>query len=391
MPDAEGRITVAHVLEATAGGTRRYLLDVCLGLPRERFAQTAIVSLERNPGFADDLATLRAAGVEVEVVPMVREISPRADLAALRQLRTYFRESPFDVIHAHSSKAGMLARLAAWQARNPAARVYSPHAFAFTMEVAPWRRRLYLVLERLAGRITDLLVCTCDSERELATRHRIIAPSRAAVVRTGVDLRRFRPTGAGHRVRAELGLPRRHRIVGTVGAMVEQKGHDLLVAAAPLVLREMPHTTFVLVGSGPLEDELRQAASVLGLGRRMVFLGQREDVPELLNAFDLFVMPSRWEGMPYALVEAMAVGVPALGSAIPGIVDLLRPGSTGWLTEPGSPEALARAIITALTDEGQSATMAAAGRELVMREHSCERMLGTLAALYERIVEDRRR
>lgn len=391
MPDVEGRITVAHVLEATAGGTRQYLLDVCLGLPRERFAQTAIVSLERNPDFAEDLGALRAAGVQVEVVPMVREISPRADLAALRHLRDYFRESPFDIIHAHSSKAGMLARIAAWQARNPAARVYSPHAFAFTMSVSPWRRRLYLLLERLAGRLTDLLVCTCESERELAVRHRIVSPGRAAVVRTGVELRRFRPTGAGHRVREQLGLPERHRVVGTVGAMVEQKGHDLLVAAAPLVLERMPHTTFVIVGSGPLEDELRRAATRLGLGRRMVFLGQREDIPELLSAFDLFVMPSRWEGMPYALVEAMAVGVPALGTAIPGIVDLLEPGHTGWLSEPDSPEALAQAIITALNEEGQSAAMAAAARELVVREHSRERMLDRLGALYERLVEDRRR
>lgn len=390
MPDADGRITIVHVLEATAGGTRQYLLDVCLGLPAERFAQTAIVSLERDPQFVRDVEALEAAGVVVMVVPMVREVSLRSDLRALRELREFFREHPCDIIHAHSSKAGMLARVAAWQAKSPAARVYSPHAFAFTMAMSPSRRWLFRVLERLAGRVTDLLVCTCDSERELAVRHRIVPPWRAAVVRTGVDLRVFRPRGEGHRVREELGLPERHRLVGSVGALVEQKSHDLLIAAAPLVLEQMPHTTFVIVGSGPLEEELRAHAAARGLGRRMVFLGRRDDVPRILDALDLFVLPSRWEGMPYALIEAMAVGVPVVGSAIPGIIDVIEPGRTGWLAEPDSPEDLARAIIAALDEEGMSASMAQAGRDLVMREHSRERMLTTLAALYERLVEDRR-
>ncbi len=391
MPTDDGRITVAHVLEATAGGTRRYLLDVCLGLPRDRFRQTAVVSMERDPAFEQDIETLRGAGVDIQVVPMVREISLRRDLAALRQLRAYFRETPFDIIHTHSSKAGMLGRLAAWRSGNPATRVYSPHAFAFTMAVSPWRRRLFLLLERLAGRITDLLVCTCDSERELAVRHRIVAPGRAAVVRTGVDLRRFHPHGEGHRVRDELGLPARHRLVGTVGALVEQKGHALLVEAAPLVLGQMPHTTFVIVGTGPLEEALQARAAELGLGRRMVFLGHRSDVPRLLGAFDLIAMPSLWEGMPYALVEAMAVGVPVLGSAIPGILDLIEPGRTGRLVAPGSSEELAGAIVSALRDEGSSARMAEAARELVVRDHSRERMLHTLQGLYERLMEDRAR
>ncbi len=179
--------------------------------------------------------------------------------------------------------------------------------------------------------------------------------------------------------------------MGTVGALVEQKGHALLVAAAPLVLQQMPHTTFVIVGPGPLEEALQARAAELGLGRRMVFLGQRSDVPRLLGAFDLIAMPSLWEGMPYTLVEAMAVGAPVLGSAIPGIVDLIEPGRTGRLVKLGSSEELAAAIVSALRDEGNSARMAEAARELVVRDHSRERMMHTLQGLYERLTEDRAR
>jgi glycosyltransferase involved in cell wall biosynthesis len=174
-----------------------------------------------------------------------------------------------------------------------------------------------------------------------------------------------------------------------VGALVEQKGHRTLVEAAPLVIDEMPHTTFVIAGSGTLREDLEARVNELGLGRRFRFLGQREDIPRVLAALDLFVMPSLWEGMPYAIVEAMAVGVPVVGSDIPGIADIVRPQETGRLAPPGDHEALAQTIRAALVEEGKSATMAQAAREIVLKEHSRERMLTSLAGCYERLMEDR--
>lgn len=388
MAEAD-RIAVCHVLEATEGGTRQYLNDVLLGLPADRFEQTAVVSTLRTPEFAEDIERFREAGVRVEIVEMVREVDRVQDLRAFRELRGFFRENSFDIIHTHSSKAGMLGRFAAWWSQNQALRVHSPHAFAFEMDYPPFRRWLFLTAERIAGRLTHLLICTCEGERGIAVRNRIVPPNRAAVVRTGVDLKRFHPQPDAHRIREDLDLPARHRIVGTVGAIVEQKGHRTLVEAAPLVIEEMPHTTFVIVGSGALRPELEARVSELGLGRRFRFLGHRDDVPRVLAGLDLFVMPSLWEGMPYALVEAMAVGVPVVGSDIPGIADLVRPHQTGRLTPAGDPVALAGAIRTALSEDGKSATMAQAAREMIVREHSRERMLASLAGAYERLMEDR--
>ncbi len=388
MADAD-RITVCHVLEATEGGTRQYLSDVCLGLPAERFEQTAVVSTLRTPEFAEDVERLREAGVRVEIVQMVREVDRTQDLRAYHELREFFRANAFDIVHTHSSKAGILGRAAAWRSGSRALRVHSPHAFAFEMDLPPSRRRLFLTAERLAGRITDLLICTCEGERQIALQHRIVPPSKAAVVRTGVDLRRFHPLPEAHRIRDELELPQRHRIVGTVGAIVEQKGHRTLVEAAALVIEEMPHTTFVIAGSGVLREELEARVAQLGLGRRFRFLGTRDDIPRVLATLDLFVMPSLWEGMPYALVEAMAVGVPVVGSDIPGIADIVRPHQTGRLALADDPAALAEAIRTALTEEGASARMAQAGRDVVMHEHSRERMIASLAGAYERLLEVR--
>lgn len=381
-------IRIAHVLEATAGGTRQYLMDVCLGLPRARFAQTAVVSCQRSAAFRADMDVLAEAGVQVHEVPMTREISPRQDLQALRALRQYFRTNEFDIIHCHSSKAGMLGRLAAWLARSRAVRIYSPHAFAFQMQVAWHKRTAYRFLEWCAGRITHLLVCTAPSERELALRARIIAPERALVVPTGVDVRRFRPGLDASGLRDELGISRQHRLVGAVGALVPQKGHQYLVEAAAEVIQQMPHTTFVIAGEGPLRDELQARVSELGLGRRFRLLGHYSDVPRLLCALDLFVMPSLWEGLPYALLEAMAVGVPVVATRIPGLVDLVEPGNTGWLAAPRSAEELAGAIVNALSEPGQSAIMAQNARARVLAEHTRERMLELLAAVYERAVEE---
>ncbi|MGI5817901.1 MAG: glycosyltransferase family 4 protein [Armatimonadota bacterium] len=383
------RIAVCHVLEATEGGTRQYLSDVLLGLPSERFEQTAVVSTLRTPEFAEDIKRFREAGVRVEIVEMVREVDRKQDLRAYRELREFFGGNTFDIIHTHSSKAGILGRFAAWRSGNRALRVHAPHAFSFEMDLPPSRRLLFLTAERLAGRLTDLLICTCEGEREIAVRRRIVPPGRAAVVRTGVDLRRFHPQPDAHRIREQLDLPERHRIVGTVGAMVEQKGHRTLIEAAALVIGAMPHTTFVIVGSGVLREQLEARAKELGLGRRFRFLGQRDDVPRILATLDLFVMPSLWEGMPYALVEAMAVGVPVVGSDIPGIADVVRPHETGRLTPPGDAVALAATVRAALTEEGKSATMAQTAREMAVSEHSRERMLASLAGCYERLVEDR--
>ncbi len=384
-------IRIAHVLEATAGGTRQYLMDLCLGLPADRFAQTAVVSSERSEAFRTDIQSLRQAGVTVHEVPMTREISPRADWRALGLLRRYFRANPFDIIHCHSSKAGMLGRYAAWLARSRAVRIYSPHAFAFQMDASPRKQRIYRFLEWCAGRITNLLICTTDSERELAVKARLVRPGRALVVRTGVEVRQFHPTAEAVGLREELGISPKHRLVGAVGALVPQKGQRYLIEAAAQVLAEMPHTTFVIAGEGELHEELQAQVDALGLGRRFRLLGQRGDVPRILSSLDLFVMPSLWEGLPYALLEAMATGVPVVATDIPGLVDLVQPGQTGWLAQPYSSDHLAEMVTAALRSTGPSSLMAQTARQRILSDYTREHMLQQLGAIYERVVEERRR
>ena len=360
------------------GGTKRHLCDLAPGLDAQRFRQHAFLSRERDPASADDMIErLQAGGVEVTVVPMTRGISPGADRRALRKLEQALRAWQPDIIHGHSSKAGFLARVV----KSPAKRVYTPHGFAFQMHVGGLRSGLYLALERWAGRRTDALVALCESEKRLAVERSIVAGGKVRVIGNGVETRLTPgPSPSG---RGENGPT-----VGTVGALTEQKDTRTLIRALPLIRREHPSATVVVAGDGHLHAQLAAEAERLGVGQAVRLLGQRDDVPELLATLDVFVLPSLWEGFPYALLEAMAAEVPCVGSAVPGITDLIADGQTGLLFPPGDAAALAVAVVALLNDPPRARQYAQAAAERVRTRNTIAQMVAETAALYEELCED---
>jgi glycosyltransferase involved in cell wall biosynthesis len=404
-------IRVAHVLEATVGGTKRHLCDLTLGLyPRrfqqrfqQRFRQHAFLSRERDSASADEMvARLRAGGIEVSVIPMTRGLSPVADWRALRKLEAALRAWQPDIIHGHSSKAGFLARVV----RSPAKRVYTPHGFAFQMQPEGLRNRLYEALERWAGRRTDALIALCESEKRLAVERGIVVEERVRVIENGVDVCLTPRPPLPASLRAAWGegehgclspgpLPGREGVngpedgpvIGTVGALTEQKDTRTLIRALPLVRREYPEATVVVAGEGHLHAQLAGEAQRLGLGDAVRLLGQRDDVPELLTTLDVFVLPSLWEGLPYALLEAMAAEVPCVGSGVPGITDLIADGQTGLLFPPGEAGALAAAVVALLREPARAREYAQAAAERVRSHNTIAHMVAQTAALYEELCE----
>lgn len=377
------RIRVVHVLEATVGGTRRHVLDLCFGLPAERFEQHLICSL-RTPAFQADIEGLRARGVRVTVLPMRREISPPADLGALWALSELLRRDRPDILHGHSAKGGFLARLAARQVQPRPATVYNPHAFPFQMTVGSVRRWVYLELERWAGRHTDRLVAVGPSQLALALEHRVVPPERAVLIRNGV-----RPTDLvtgveREAVRAELDLPPESPVFGTVAALVPQKDVASLVRAAAILKRQLRDACIVIVGDGAQRKVLQQLAARLGCADSIRFLGHRQDVPRLLTGLDVFVLSSLWEGLPYALLEAGLASLPVVATDIAGCRDLITPGETGLLARPGDPMDLA-ARMSELWLNTERETMGQRLRELVLSQYRLDQMLAGHAALYEQL------
>jgi glycosyltransferase involved in cell wall biosynthesis len=374
-------IRVAQVMEATTGGMRRHLTLLTQHLNRDAFAVEVIASTLRDPRFLDDVAQMRAAGRPVHIVPMVREIRPWRDLAALVQLWRQFRVGRYDIVHTHSAKAGFLGRLAA---RGAGVRVtlYSPHAFPFMMSSG---KGLYAWLERFAARYTTRFIAVSEGERAAGLAAGVGRPEQYVVIENGVDLAALRAAEQWSDVRAEWGLNAGDLVVGAVGRLVDQKGFRDLIAAAPQVLAAVPQAHFVIVGSGELAEKLQRQAQQASVAHRVHFAGWRQDVMACYDAFDLFVLPSLWEGCPYTLLEAMGCGRAVVATRVPGSVDIVREGETGRLVEPAQPAALAEAIIALARDPERRRQMGERGREVVERDYTLARFIAKVEALYEEV------
>ncbi len=379
-----------HIAESYIGGVRRFLLDALPGLAGRGFQVHLVLSPRRAPKLAEaDAAALQAAGVECSIVPMKRNISPSADRRALRQIAGIIDAWQPDIVHAHSSKAGFLARYAGRRlcAHRPRL-IYSPHAFAFQGRFSAPRRRLYLALERLAAPWTDAFAFVSRAELRAALAAGLLGPGRAAyVVPLGVDLGRFRPRRPEElRTRDVLGLPH-GQLIGCLADFRPQKGHAVLLSAlAMLPPPSMPH--LLLIGDGPLRLALEAAARRIGLSARVHFLGRRDDVHEILPHLDLFVLPSLWEGMPYALLEAMACGCPVLAADVGGVPEVVTAAGCGLLFQTGRPASLAAALRVLLTRPRDLERMGKAGAGYVRKRHSLEQMLTRLSRIYRQIVDN---
>jgi glycosyltransferase involved in cell wall biosynthesis len=382
-------IHVAQVAEAVAGGSRKHVLDLLVGLDPDRFRQTVVYGKARDPGFGQTVAEVTAGRVEAIPWDVLRSVSPVADLRSYRFLRRVLRSRRFDIVHCHCGKAGLLGRLAARDL--DVARVYTPHCFPFCMTARASVRAFFRSVERFAGRYTDRLIAVAPSEAEIAVTAGIVPAGKVVTIENGVDPQIFAVAIDRERKRAELGLAAQAPVLLSVGALRPQKGQRLLVEAVPLLAARHPHLQVLIAGEGRLRAMLEGLICRLNVGDRVHLLGAREDIAELLQVADCLVLPSVWEGGPYTLLEAMAAGTPVVGSRIPGVTDWVREGHTGRLAEPGNPASLADAIDQTLSRPEESRRMAAEAREMVLRRNTRERWLTDMAALYEELVASRNR
>lgn len=379
---ATSRLRVVQVLEATVGGTRKHVLDLCRGLDRERFELHAIVSAERDPAPEETRQTLEDVGVAVTILPMIRGLSPVRDLTCLRALERELRRLQPDIVHTHSAKAGVLGRIAAHRVRVPAV-LYTPHGFPFLMHVPGPLRLAYLLTERRLAGTTTRLIAVCDSEREVALAAGVGRPDQVVVIENGVA---FGPAPQVDRTskRRQLGLPEQALVILCAGDVRKQKGHAYALAAMEIVRRQVPQARLLVAGeAAPAGSDLRKPAD-----GSVQFLGPRDDVTELMACAEVLCQPSLWEGCPYAVIEAAGAGCAIVGSDIPGIRDLVHEGQTGWLARAGDSADLARALLAALEDPEERRRRGEAASALVHERYTLERMIAGTEQLYEIVASE---
>jgi len=377
-------VHIAHVMEATIGGTRRHLVDVAHAQLRRGDRVSLLVSTLRDPGFEGDLEALEAAGATVRRVPMVRAIRPGRDLAHLRRLKAALRELRPDVVHTHSSKAGVLGRRASLST-GIGARVHTPHTFAFLFGAMFGRakRAVFRSIERSLGASTHRLVAVSESEAETIASSGVVDPARLRTVPNGIDPARVE--GAAPADLAALGLDPGLPVAAVVGLLYSAKGQDLALEA--LAEEGLEGLQLLFVGPGDREP-LVALAERLGVARRVAFTGPRDDVPSLLAAADMLLLPSRWEGMPYVVLEAMAASRAVVATPVDGARDLVEDDVTGFLAASISAPALAAALRRAvLAGAGRRGTLGAAGRARLEGAFDVATMAARLDAVYREALE----
>lgn len=381
MPaNAAHTLHVVEVLDATDGGTRTHLLHILRGLDRDRFRLTFIASAERNPAFRDDMARLRAEGVEVIELPIVRQIAPWRDWRALRRLTALLRALRPDVVHTHASKSGALGRIAAGRAGVRRV-IHTPHTFYFQGQRGVARAVFRRIERRLLPRTTRLVLLT-EGQRRLAVEELGAAPEQVVVIPNGVDTARFAPRQRKAAARRALGLPPDAPVIGTITRFVPQKRCELFLDAVGRVMLARPDAHCLLVGDGPQHAELMRLAWRLRIEERMAWRPRGDDPMEFYDAMDVFALSSLYEGLPYTVLEAMASGLPVVAPRITGCEEVIADGRTGRLVPPGDAPALADALLDLLADPVACAGLGAAARAAVQERYSLRLFLERITALY---------
>jgi glycosyltransferase involved in cell wall biosynthesis len=375
---------VLHVIESTTAGVRRYVtyllqhqssqwhMEVaCPAIRQEHFGDTA---------FVDEIHQL---GVRVHDVPMQRSIG-LADLKAARILRSVVQHGEYDLIHTHSSKAGFLGRAIAQLSGVPV--VHTPNGLYYLGQSGV-KRWFYQTLERAAGRLTTQMIAVSEGERIVITHDQLVPPDRLCVIENGVDAPQIRgEADAPHSrpLRERCGINGQQPIIGAAGRMVPQKDPLTFVRAAAQLLQAYPSAQFVWCGDGELRTATEQLAAQLNVP--LITTGHQENSAAIMRSFDVFVLPSIYEGLPFALLEAMALGIPIVASDISGVRDVLGDQHAGWLTEPRNEAALATAIGRALSETAESHRRTQAAQHLVETQYSVQLMVQRHLDLYQHLI-----
>lgn len=382
-PHTQRAVPVVHIItKLELGGAQQNTLFTLSHLDRSRFTPCLIAG---RGGLLDEEAG-RLGGVPVAWVPsLIRQIRPWSDLSALLALRRHLTRirqeiGPVMIVHTHSSKAGILGR---WAARLAGATVivHTHHGFGFHDGQPRWFRRLLVGIERLTARVTDGVIVVSRANQRLGESLGLFGSSGAGpsagrppavLIRSGIELETLQERGAnaGERarqreaVRAKLGVAPERPVVLTVACLKPQKAPGDIIAVAARVLRTRPDACFLIAGDGELRPQLEAQIRAGGLEGRVILLGWRRDIPQLLRAADLFLLTSRWEGLPRAILEALAAGLPVVATAADGVSDIIQHGVNGYVAPVGDVDGLAAGLVELLQAPGLRQRMSAAAASL---------------------------
>lgn len=334
------KIKILHVAQA-AGGVDRYIRMLLKYLDKEKFENILICSQdfrkEDYKGLVDSF----------EQVKMERAIGA-GDLEAIKAVRKLIKKYNPDIVYAHSSKAGAIARVADIGLKNCC--MYNPHGWAFNMRCSAKKKTMYTAIEKIAAPFCDKIICISDAEKRSAVDKKICRENKLQVIFNGVDIEAYENGIHGVVKRKDLNIPEDAFVVGMVGRISPQKAPDVFVRMAKQVKDKVPNAHFIIVGSGNQETEIRKYAEENGFGDSLHITGWVDNPMSYVELFDVACLLSRWEGFGLALPEYMMAGKPIVATKVDAIPNIIKDGENGILVKVDDAVGASRAVIDLFKD-----------------------------------------
>lgn len=377
------KIRILYVItKLELGGAQKQLLSLIRGLDPEKFD---ILLFTSRGGLLLNEA-MGIPGIKVKISGFLdRSINPYKDIRAFFELRDFIRTNNIDIVHTHSSKAGIIGRLAAGAPGNKIV-LHTVHGWSFNDFQPWWVRALFLRLERCAARFTTRIIVVSKHDLAKGLAMGIGNVNNYSLVRYGINRSEFIPE-KDDSLKSELKIGRDDLIVGTISCLKPQKAPEDFIRLAQRICGPRENVKFILIGDGVLRPKLERLINKWGLNGRVILLGWRRDIARLLPALDVFVLTSRWEGMPIAAIEAMSCALPVVATDTGGISELIKDNDNGYLAYPGDIRGMSDKLLVLLKDEGLRRKTAESGRISLGHDYSLPEMVKKTQDLYENLLK----
>lgn len=349
------------------------------------------VSLVTGPGLGPEgslLARAQAGGFDLQIVPeMQRNLHPLRDWRSYRSLQRLLRDLQPDIVHTHSSKAGILGRAVAHSLGIPA--VHTIHGASFHYGQHPLTSRVYIAAEKWAAHRCERFISVCDAMTDQYVAAGIAPRDKFVTIYSGMEVEPFlNPPRSRETVRRELGLAEEHVVIGKVARLFHLKGHEFVIASARRVIDAVPAVRFLFVGDGILRREYERQIAQAGLSGHFVFAGlvPPTQIPELIGAMDIVVHTSLWEGLARVLPQALIAAKPVVSYDVDGAREVAIPGETGYLLPPQAVDELAEALVELAADRALRERLGATGRERFTDQFRHQTMTRQIRDVYASIL-----
>ncbi|MCK9595027.1 MAG: glycosyltransferase family 4 protein [Candidatus Omnitrophica bacterium] len=342
MPKKINLLYVITKLEM--GGAQRHLLELCRHLDKEKF--NVFLFTAAQGVLLEDFLSVNNLNIK-RSSNLERSINPLKDIAALFEIFHFIRKNNIQLAHTHSSKAGIIGRIAARLAGVKIV-IHTVHGWPFNDFQGYLSSRLFVLMERVCAMFTDKIIAVSQADIAKGLKSRIGRPEKYSLIRYGIDIPAFASRNIG--IKQELGIPADDPVVGMIACFKPQKNPLDFIRMAELVRKAHPRARFILTGDGILRPRIEALVNELGLADNVLLTGWRRDVPAILSTLDIFALSSYWEGLPIAVLEAMAASKPVVATDTGGITEVIRDGENGFLVKPGDIAKMAAKVSLLLAD-----------------------------------------